>query len=30
MTDVLPNQTVYINNLPEKIKKEGEPRKLQG
>ena len=23
MTDALPNQTVYVNNLPEKVKKEG-------
>ena len=24
MADVAPNQTIYVNNLPEKIGKEGE------
>ena len=24
MTDVLPNQTIYLNNVYEKLKKEGE------
>jgi hypothetical protein len=23
MADIAPNQTIYVNNLPEKIKKEG-------
>ena len=25
MSDILPSQTVYVQNLPEKIKKDGSP-----